>query len=57
MAKVKITRKDGSPSPYFWSDEDGTEEKRKTVYKQTDEGVKRMKGVHFDAVANRLRKH
>jgi len=57
MAKIKIYKKDGSASPYFWSDKDGTEEKRKTVYKVTAEGVKRMKGVHFDAVENRLRKH
>lgn len=54
MAKIKITKKDGSPSPYYWSDDDGTEQTSKTVYKKTNQGVKRMKGVHFDAVTNRL---
>jgi len=57
MAKVKIFKKDGSPTPYFWSDKDGTDRTHQTVYKQTDEGVKRMRGVHFDAVKNRMHKH
>lgn len=56
MAKVKIVRKDGSPTPYFWSDKDGTDRERKTVYKNTADGRKRMRGVHFNAVTNRLRK-
>lgn len=56
MAKIKIFRKDGSPSPYFWSDKDDSDRDRKTVYKQTSDGRKRMRGVHFNAVTNRLRK-
>lgn len=56
MAKVKIYKKDGTPTPYFWSDSDGTDRTRQTVFKQTDEGIKRMRGVHFDAVANRIHK-
>ena len=56
MAKMKITRKDGSPSPYFWSDEDGSAPTRKRVYKQTNSGVKRMRGVRFDSVKKRLRR-
>jgi hypothetical protein len=58
MSKIKIARKDGSPSPYFWSETDGSEPATKTVYKATDTGeVKRMTGVHFDATANRIVKH
>jgi hypothetical protein len=48
MAKHVIHRK-GAPTEYFWSDEDGTDETRHAVYKQTKTGVKRMKNVHFDA--------
>jgi hypothetical protein len=56
MAKKKISKKDGTPTPYFWSDKDGTEMTRKTVYKQTNDGVKRMTGVHFDATTKRIQK-
>ncbi len=55
MARVKIFKKDGTPTPYFWSDRD-SDRKNLTVYKQTDDGVKRMRGVHYDAVARRMRK-
>lgn len=53
--RVRISRKDGTPTQYFWSDKDGKADK--TVYKQTTDGVKRMKGVHFDAGARRIVKH
>jgi hypothetical protein len=52
-----IYRKNGSPSPYFWSDKDGTEPEHKTVYKTTDDGVKRMRGVHFDANKKKICRH
>lgn len=57
MAKVKISKKDGSSTPYFWSDKDSGDRSNKTVYKQTSDGVKRMRGVHFDPVTNRMHKH
>lgn len=57
MAKVKINRKNGTPTHYFWSDKDADDPARKTVYKQTSEGVKRMRGVHFDPVENRMHRH
>ena len=56
MAKVKIYKKDGTPTPYFWSDKHSGDRTRQTVYKQTTDGIKRMRGVHFDAVAKRIRK-
>ncbi|MGD2067625.1 MAG: hypothetical protein PVI57_02995 [Gemmatimonadota bacterium] len=56
MARIKIVRKDGSPSPYFWSDEDGSAPTRRRVYKHTSSGVKRMRGVRFDSVKNRMRR-
>lgn len=56
MAKIKIFKKDGSPTPYFWSDKADEERTSKTVYKQTSDGVKRMRGVRFNAATNRMRK-
>jgi len=55
--KVKIFKKDGTPTPYFWSEKDGAVRTEKTVYKETSDGVKRMKGVRFNPVTNRMQKH
>ena len=57
MARVRIHKKDGKVTPYFWSNSDKSAPAEKTVYKQTATGVKRMKGVHFDAMSNRIVKH
>lgn len=56
MAKVRILRKDGSASPYFWSSKDTDDPASVTVYKRTTNGVKRMRGVRFNPVTNRMRK-
>jgi hypothetical protein len=56
MARNRILRKDGTTTRYFWTDADNAAPE-KTVYKETTEGVKRMKGVHFDATTNRIVKH
>ncbi|MBR9989748.1 MAG: hypothetical protein KFH98_08340 [Gemmatimonadetes bacterium] len=56
MARIRISKKDGSTTPYFWSDKDGTDRTQRHVYKKTDEGVKRMKGVRFNSVTNRMRR-
>jgi len=56
MAKVKIFKKDGTPTPYFWSDRDSDDRTCKTVYKQTSDGVKRMRGVRFNVTTNRMLK-
>lgn len=52
MAKVRIFKKDGKPTPYFWSNKSATDRSALTVYKQTSEGIKRMKGVTYDAARN-----
>lgn len=57
MAKVKINKKDGTPTNYFWSDTEESARNNKTVYKQAGDSVKRMRGVHFDPVTNRMHKH
>lgn len=57
MTRNTIVRKNGTPSRYFWSPEDGKPLSEKTVFKQTTDGIKRMTGVHYDATANRMVKH
>jgi hypothetical protein len=57
MAKIRITRKSGAPSPYFWSDTETGDPTRRTVFKKAGDKVKRMRGVHFDSVAKKLHVH
>ena len=56
MAHVQITRPDGSSSPYFWSDKETGDKAHMTVYKKTEHGITRMKGVHFDAIRKKVRR-
>jgi hypothetical protein len=56
MARINIL-KNGTATPYFWSDKDKTVRTAKTVYKKTATGVKRMTGVHFNAVTKSIEKH
>ena len=52
MARVKIVKPDGSPSPYFWSDKKDAEVPLKRVYKETPGGVKRLRGMRYDLANN-----
>ena len=54
MARVKIFKKDGTATPYFWLEKE-RETRTKTVYKETPDGVKRMKGVRFHPQTNQMR--
>lgn len=54
MARIKIFKKDGSPTPYFWSSKNPNAKSLHTVYKQKDAGVTRMKGVRFEPATNRM---
>ncbi len=56
MARIAITRPDGRPSPYFWTDKEPGDKALKTVYKQTADGVKRMKGVRFDVARSKIKR-
>ena len=56
MARTQILKKDGTPTQYFWSDRDGKELTHKLVFKETEKGLTRMKGVHFDALRMKLRR-
>jgi hypothetical protein len=57
MAKIRITTQDGKPTPYFyWSNESRSDPTRLPVYKSASHGVKRIRGVFFNAVTNRIAK-
>jgi len=56
VARIRIYRKDGKPTPFFWREKDDTSPARKTVYKRTREGVVRMRGVHFNVTTNEFEK-
>ena len=56
MARVKIFKKDGSETPFFWLQKDTEASRSKTVYKQAPDGVKRMTGVRFNPITNQMRK-
>jgi len=57
MAKVPITKKNGAATPYFWSDRHTSDRKHLTIYKKTKDGIKKITGAHFDAIANQVVKH
>ena len=54
MSRIKIFKKDGTATPYFWLEKE-KEDRTKTVYKETPSGVKRMKGVRFNPSTNQMR--
>ena len=56
MARTVIQTKAGKPSPFFWSDKDGTEATRKSVYKKTGARVTRIRGVFFNVETKKLSK-
>jgi len=56
MARVKIVRPDGSPSPYFWNDSTEADAPLKTFYKKTSSGVKRHKRMRYDLANNTFKK-
>jgi hypothetical protein len=56
VAKMRIYKQDGQPTPFFWREEDGKDRTQQTVYKRTADGVKRMKGVHYNVKTNEFEK-
>lgn len=56
MAKVRILKKDGTVTQYYWSSTDSGAPTGVAVYKRTDDGMKRMRGVSFNTVTNCMRR-
>ena len=53
MARHPIN-KHGKPTEYFWTDKHADNPERATVFRQTDSGVKKMTGVHFDSKSGKI---
>lgn len=56
MKKNPILTKNGKPSPFFWTDSEVSDQARQTVYKQTEAGVKKMRGVTYNVAAGQINK-
>jgi len=56
MARVKIVRPDGTPSPFFWKTGKDGSDALKTVYKVKSGVVKRLRGVRYDPANNVFQK-
>jgi hypothetical protein len=54
MARHTINNKHGQPTEYFWTDKYAADPKRATVFRQTETGIKKMNGVHFDSKSGKL---
>ena len=49
MARHPITNKNGKQTDYFWSDKHAADPERVTVFRQTESGIKKITGVHYDS--------
>ena len=56
MAKMKIFKRDGTSTPYFWSSKDTADPTSVAVYRRTADGVKRVRSMRFNTVTNRMRR-
>lgn len=55
MARVAITKNDGTPTNLFWSDRKQDDEALKAVYRETDDGrVQRSKSLRYDVKRKKL---
>jgi hypothetical protein len=49
MARHPISNKHGKPTEYFWSDKHAVDPERAIVFRQTEAGIKKVTGVHYDS--------
>jgi hypothetical protein len=54
MARHPISDKHGKPTDYFWSDKHANDPEKALVFRQTEAGVKKMNGVHFDTKSGKM---
>ena len=54
MARHPINNKHGKATEYFWTDKHAADPEKAVVFRKTEEGVKKMTGVHFDTKSGRL---
>ena len=54
MARHIINNKLGQPTDYYWTDKHAEDPARATVFRKTEAGIKKMRGVHFDSKTGRI---
>jgi hypothetical protein len=54
MARHPIPNKHGKATDYFWTDKHAADPERVTVFRQTETGIKKVTGVHFDSKAGKI---
>ena len=54
MARHTINNKHGNPTEYFWTDKHADNPEKVTVFRQTETGIKKMTGVHYDSKAGKI---
>jgi len=54
MARHVINNKHGQPTEYYWTDKHAADPQRVTVFRKTESGIKKMRGVFFDSKAGRI---
>lgn len=54
MARHPINNKHGNPTEYFWTDKHADNPEKVTVFRQTESGIKKMTGVHYDSKAGKI---
>ena len=54
MARHTINNKHGQPTDYYWTDKHAEDPARVTVFRKTEAGIKKMRGVSFDSKTGRI---
>jgi hypothetical protein len=54
MARHTINNKHGNPTEYFWTDKHAADPEKVTVFRQTETGIKKMTGVHYDSKTGKI---
>jgi hypothetical protein len=56
MARHTILNKHGKPTEFFWNDKHATDPQHVVVFRKTETGIKKMRGVTFDSKSGRINK-
>jgi hypothetical protein len=54
MARHTILNKAGKSTDYYWTDKHADDPTRVTVFRKTEDGVKKIRGVVFDSKAGKI---
>lgn len=54
MARHTINDKHGKPTDYFWNDKQAQDPQKAPVFRKTESGIKKMRGVTVDTKSGRI---